>query len=87
MKKRIKKGIVLPALDDVYIKKAFEVIERIAPHLTCGMMSYKKDLNLCKILLSECDILSLCWYEDFDFLYWGHEVFTRLKWPNYLGEL
>lgn len=83
----MKKGIILPALDDIYIKKAFEFIERIAPHLTCGMMSYKKNHDLCKTLLSECDILSLSWYEDCDFLYWGHEKFTRLSWSNYLGEL
>ena len=87
MKSKTKKGIVLPTLDDTYFKKAFEFIERIAPHLTSGMMKHKNKLTVCKALLSDYDIFSLCWYDDDDFLYWGHENFSIVKWDNFLGEL
>lgn len=85
--KRMKKGIVLHSLDDETIKRAFEFIERTAPHLHHGMFFYKNDFDTCRALLSVYDTPSLSWYDDCDFLYWGHEKFTRLAWTNFLGEL
>lgn len=87
MKSKIKKGIILPALDDAYFKKAFEFIERTAPHLTTGMIRYKNDVRVVKDHLKWCDVPSLAWFDDCDFLYWGHENFTQLNWYTFLGEL
>lgn len=85
--KRFKKGIVLPSLDDEAIKKAFEFIERVAPHLTCGMICYKNNVKIVKDRLRYCYVPSLSWYDDDNFLYWGHEKFINVKWGNFLGEL
>lgn len=83
----MKKGIIIVSLDDVIIKRAFEFIETVAPHLTCGMIKYKNDVKVVKDFLINCNVYSLCWYEDDDFLYWGHEKFIKVNWDNFLGEL
>lgn len=83
----MKKGIILPALDDENIKRAFEFIERTAPHLTCGMIRYKNNVEAVKDRLKGYYVPSLVWYDDKDFLYWGHENFIIVKWDNFLGEL
>lgn len=83
----MKKGIILPALDDVTIKRAFEFIERTAPHLTSGMWRYKNNVKAAKDRLIIQNVPSLVWYDDDNFLYWGHEIFMHVKWDNFLGEL
>lgn len=83
----MKKGIILPALDDANIKKAFEFIERVAPHLTSGMIRFKNNVRAVKDCLKHYDVPSLAWYDDCDFLYWGHEKFNNVNYSNFLGEL
>lgn len=85
--KRMKKGIILHSLDDETIKRAFEFIERKAPCLTRGMIYYKNNAKAVKDHLKSYDVPSLSWYDDDDFLYWGHENFIIVKWDNFLGEL
>lgn len=85
--KRNKKGIILPSLDVDCIERAFQFIEKEAPHLTCGMLRYRNNPEFVKNYLKSYEIPSLSWYEDSDFLYWGHEKFTQINWSTFLGEL